>query len=253
MSHENSALRLTGDVYLFRIVSGVEQAGLGKLNADVLSLQAQASTTKIPDKRRNRRGQSMKVFADAESPKGALTLWSCPTEVLAMLMLGSVVARSDTGGSVTDENVSLTPDFWTPLAHRNVSALTVSQGATTYVEGRDYEVDARLGLIRALKGGASTITTTVAAQVDYTYKAITGNRVTVGTEITTRARILLGGTNDADDSYFEWEAYSALLTPKGEFDLMSADPIKAEFDLEFETPSGKTHPVRFDNPVVYAP
>jgi len=253
MSHENKALRLTGDVYLFRIDGGVESPGLGPLNADVLSTQANVETIDIPDKRRGRRGQLMKTFTDASPATGGLTLWSAPSKILSMLMLGKVVARADTSGTVTAAEATLTPDYWTRLAHPNISAVTVTSdpAGTTYVLGEDYEIDARLGLIRAIEGGDITAETEVL--VSYTHSAVTGERIEVGTELTTRARILFRGTNDADGSDVEWEAYQAVLTPSEPLDMMAAEPIKAAFNLKFETPDGYDHPVRLDFPVYAAP
>jgi hypothetical protein len=88
--------------------------------------------------------------------------------------------------------------------------------------------------------------------VSYTYSAVTGDRIEVNTDYTVRARLLLRGTNDADDSDVEWEAYSALLTPNGEFDLLSAEPVQAQFSMEFETPDGVDHPIRLDFPTYAA-
>lgn len=253
MSHENQALRLTGDVYLFRIESGAESRGLGPLNADVLSFQPNVETVDIPDKRHGRRGQLMRTFTDASPATGALTLWSVPSRVLSMLMLGNVVSRADTAGTVTGEEVALEPDYWTRLAHPNISAITVTSdpAGTTYVLGEDYEIDAHLGLIRAIEGG--DIETETEVLVSYTYSAVTGERIEVGTELTTRARIVLKGENDSDGSAVEWEAYQAVLTPAESFDLMASEPIKAAFSLKFETPDGYDHPIRLDFPVYAAP
>lgn len=252
MSHENQSMRLTGDLYAFRIASGVESRGLGPLNADVLGFQSNVETIDVPDKRRGRRGQLMASYTDASPATGKLTLYSVPPKILAMLTLGTIVARNDAGGTQAAKTFTIEPDYWTPLDHRNVSAVTCtsSPAGTTYVLGTDYELDVKLGLIRAIEGGALTAATTVL--VGYTYKAVTGDRIQVGTDLTTRARLVLRGVNDVDDSAVEWEAYRAVLTPAGEFDLLSSEPLKAEFNLKFETPDGYTHPVRLDYPVYAA-
>jgi hypothetical protein len=245
-------MRLSGDLYAFRIVSGVEQKGLGPLNGDVLSFQSSAEVVKVADKRRGRRGQNMKVFTDPAAPTGTLKLYSVPPRILAMLMLGKIVSRSDAGGTVTDEEVTIEPDYWTPLAQAHISGVTVTSDpvGTTYVAGTHYEIDDKLGLIRAIEG--STLTASTAVLVSYAHKAVTGDRIEVGTDYTVRARLLLRGVNDSDDSAIEWEAYQALLTPSGEFDLLSAEPVSAEFSLEFETPDAQDHPIRLDFPVYAA-
>ena len=252
MSHENKSMRLTGDLYAFRITSGVEASGLGPLNADVLGFQSNVETIDVPDKRRARRGQLMASYTDASPATGKLTLYSVPAKVLAMLMLGTIVARNDAGGTRTATAATVPADYWTPLAHRHVSAVVVTSdpAGTTYEINKDYELDDKLGLIRAISGSAMASDPTVL--IAYTYKAVTGDRIQVGTDLTTRARLLLRGVNDADDSAVEWEAYQAILTPAGEIDLLSSEPLKAEFNLKFETPSGYTHPIRLDYPVYAA-
>ena len=360
MSHENKSMRLTGDLYAFRIVDGVEQKGLGPLNADVISLQANSETIDVPDKRRGRRGQLMATYTDASPATGTLTLYSVPSRIIAMLTLGAVVSRSDVGGTVSAENVSLEADYWTPLAHRNISdfvlvpgikaalstgvegndnaitwtavsagtagnAITVAivnpgtnnaalsidvdgtdivvncatdgsaaitstaalvmaaiqasedasalvtvastgasdgtgvvvaaaeanlsagdnSGGTAYTIGTDYEIDDKLGLVRPIATGGLT---QINAFASYSHGAVTGERIEVGSDITTRARLVLRGVNDADGSPMEWEAYRAVLTPSGALNLMASEPMQAEFALKFETPDNQDHPVRIDYP-----
>lgn len=248
MSHENKSMRLSGDLYAFRISSGVEARGLGPLNADVLAFQPNVEVVEVPDKRRDRRGQLMATYTDPSPSSGTLTLYSVPAKVLAMLTLGRVIDIDVSGGSVSDESVTIEPDYWTPLAQRNVSSVVVTSdpAGTTYVADTDYEIDDKLGLVRAIEGGALSAATAVL--VSYDHGAITGECIQVGTDLTTRARLLLRATNDADDTPNEWEAYRALLTPAGEIDLLSSEPLKAEFTMKFETPDGYTHPVRIDYP-----
>lgn len=252
MSHENQAFQPSGSVTLFPKTTDGEGPAIGPCNGDVLSSKASSNVIKIPDKRRGRRGQNMKTFNDPSAATGTLNLYSVSAKILAMLMLGTVVSRSDGSGTVTDKAISVPVDFWVPLGHPNVSSITVTSdpSGTTYVEDTDYEINPRLGLIRLIDGGALSATTDLL--VSYTHSAVTANRIEVSTETTVRARILLEGINESDNSAFEWEAYSALLTPNGEFDLLSADPVQAQFALEFETPDGYDHPVRFDTDIVFA-
>lgn len=115
-------------------------------------------------------------------------------------------------------------------------------GGTTYTLNTHYELDAALGLIRPILGGGLPSSVWVAASVG----APTGRRIRVGTDITVRARLLMRMTNDVSGLDDTVECYSALMTPKGETDLLGDEPLKAEFDLAFETPAGKDHPIRFD-------
>lgn len=345
-------------VFVYPIIGGEEQPGLGPLNANVLSFQPQAERKEIKDKRRARRGQVQAAVVDPQTTTGEIEFNSVPAKVMSLLTLGSVVERSSAGGTVTGEAVTVTEDFWTPLENGNVSSVSVvsgvqatlntgvvgnnnaltwtalepgtggnsitvkltdpgttaslsvavagtdinvnlayatgaitstaaqvkaaieasaeasalvtvahtststgaaavvavaktslasgaASGGTTYTEDEDYELETRLGQIRPLVGGGMG----TYAFVSYTHGAVTGQRIEVGTNITTRARIVGTGTNDVTGDDFEWEAYSALLTPNGAIDLMSDDPLTVKFSAAFETPSGKDHPIRMDWPV----
>ena len=155
MAHENKSMRMSGDVYLFRQVGGVEQSGLGPLNGDVLSLQSSVETVKVADKRRGRRGQNMKVFTDPSAPTGSLNLYSVPPKILAMLMLGRVVRRDDPAGDVSGQDLSLVSDEWADLGKSRVSGLTLVSGvratAATGIEGSDNAIT--WNAVRAGTGG----------------------------------------------------------------------------------------------------
>jgi len=364
MAHENKGKRLSGDLKIYRIIGGVEQPGLGPLNAEVITMQPNVEVIKVPDKRRLKRGQTQISISDPQDTTGSLTLNSVPADVLAQALLGDLEDYAQAAGSEAAHLVTVKPDYWTPLGKRNVSnlvlesgvkaslstgteisdnaitwtavapgtdgnsiavalidpsandaALSISvtgtdivvnlatgptgtitstatevmaaiagnadasalvtvadtgasdgssavaavaasnltsgaaSGGTTYTAGTDYEINPREASFRPLATGTMS-----AGQVfaSFDYSDVSANRVRVGTAITVRARLVLEGINDVDDSNFYWEAFSALMTPSGELDLMGNEPLKAEMTLSFETPADKAMPIYYDEDVVYS-
>ena len=364
MSHENKGKRLSGDLKIYRIIGGVEQPGLGPLNAEVITMQPNVEVIKVPDKRRLRRGQTQISISDPQDTTGSLTLNSVPADVLAQALLGDVAPYSQSAGSEAAHLVAVKPDYWTPLGKRNISNLVIesgvkaslatgtevsdnaitwtavapgtdgnsitvalvdpvannaalsvavtdtdivvnlatddigaitstatqvmaaiagsaaasalvtatdtgisdgsatvapvaasnltsgaASGGTTYTVGTDYEINPREASFRPLSTGTMSEGQVFAS---FDYGAVAATRVRVGTAITVRARLVLEGINDVDDSNFYWEAYSALMTPSGELDLMGNEPLKAEMALSFETPADRAMPIYYDEDVVYS-
>ncbi|MBK1699737.1 hypothetical protein [Thiococcus pfennigii] len=248
--HENEFIRFSADVYAFPIVDGVEQPGLGPFISVVASMNPQSERYPIVDKRRNRRGQVAAATNDPQPMEGAWTVRNGSPLMLAKLLFGTLTDVTDSGSTVAGEAVTAKVDQWVQLAHGNLSSVVVTDGdTTTYVAGTDYEIEDKLGMIRALSGGA--IGDDDQLEIDYTYSGVTRERIKVGTEVTQRVRLYSRLDNDVDGTSWEYEAYSVLLTPTEAFDLGSDEPIDLQFNLYFETPSDKDHPVRFDR-VVYA-
>ena len=252
MSHENTPMLLTGDVTVFRKNDdGSEAAGLGPLSATLLQQQANSETIDLADRRRGRRGQLISSVNDPQPPTGQLTVSTVPGRLLAALFLGTEHDIDESGGSVSNEEVTADLDYWSDLAQRNVANVVVTGtgGTPTYVEGTDYEVNYRRGMIRPLVGG--DISDGASLEVDYDHYAVTGQSVHLATKSQVKARLVLDGVNEAVDPNqdIEWEAYRAILTPAEAIDFMASEHISAAFNLKFETPDGYDHPTRLDFPV----
>jgi len=93
-------------------------------------------------------------------------------ENLAMALFGDTSTFSQTGSSVTSEAIAnVLQGRYYALSKRQVSLVTVTDGgATTYVEGTDYKVDAITGRIYIIEGGAITDGSDI--EVDFTYATI---------------------------------------------------------------------------------
>lgn len=255
MSHENAGVRLSGDVYLQRLAA-TEQPVIGPLPAEVFGVQSQSELVTVADTRRNKRGQALIQVPDPKPPVGSLTLLAVPAKVLALLAMGTEATVAQVAGTVTNEVHPYVADYSIRLLFRNVGTVVVKPTAigTPFVAGTDYEVlDAREGLIRPIAGKAMAASGT--CYIDYHHGVLSGPAVVWGTDSTVRAHVLLVGNNDASAAGEEvrFEAPSVLLTPDGEIDLMSKEPIKAKFKMAPETPDGAAGPATLSYPTYTAP
>ncbi len=108
----------------------------------------------------------------------------------AMIFVGAVGTLSQTLATVTAEPLTtkVKRGRYFPTVKREISSVVVKQGATTLVAGVDYSVDAKVGRIYFLPGGAAAEDT--AATVDYSAAVIAGlDTVSLGTKPKVEGRL----------------------------------------------------------------
>ena len=144
-----------GDLYIARYVNGVLQAYQGPFEASKFEIKPNVDLKELVSKGRDTYGQVIESVAIPQPADLTVDLPEVNKESLAIAMLGTVAAVSQTAGSLTDEAVVITAlDNWYPLSK---SALTGTAGGTmvvknaggtvTYDEGEDYIVERQTGMI----------------------------------------------------------------------------------------------------------
>lgn len=196
------------------------------------------------------------VIASVTFPKPmslAFTLDQVDADMFAMAFFGTNTALTQSSGSVasgTPQEVTTIPDKWVELGKYMVSDVVVKDAATgaiTYVEGTHYEVNPRLGLIKAISGAAGGIVDNAAVDISYAYAAVAGSQMAAMTKTNVRVRLVLDGQNYADGRNFILDIYSARLAPSGDFQFQAGSDkkfIEAQFEATMETPSGRTEPFK---------
>ena len=102
-----------------------------------------------------------------------ITFWEWKRKNLALSMMGQETYYTQSTATVTGEQLSAALKLGAvyKTANRQISSVVIKQGATTLVAGTDYQVlDANIGLIEILEGGAATPDAAVTA--DYSAAAI---------------------------------------------------------------------------------
>ncbi len=164
----------------------------------------------------------------------SMTLHEYTKENLALALMGYEAAYTQTSGSVTAE--SLTSGVFKgrtyQTVNRNISGVTVKQGATTLVLGTDYDIaDASTGLIH-IRDASVTVTEGSAITIDYTKAAIATpglNRVQGGMASQLLGKLVFTGDPAAGPGW-DVEVWKLKLSPEGVMGFITGSDF-GSFDL----------------------
>lgn len=231
-----------GDVYGALLDANKQRvSGYVKLgNAYPFTLEAKIKTKQQKSAELGKRGQIVDSGGTLDGVTGSLSLTNWIAANFAMLAAGKAVERTEAEGTVSALSMTLPADgSWIPTGHKDISAVLIADK----VEGTDFEVSPRIGMVRALGDTALT------ADVAFSFAAGTGFRIEVGTNPVIRMAIMIDGRNTETNEFFTAEAGCVVFTSKSPINLISdpeTDYEKMEFDLTFETPAGATSPCTID-------
>lgn len=169
----------------------------------------------------------------------SLTLNQLDAENLAMAFLGSQSPNDQAAGTVasgTPEAVIAHVGYYSDLEFEMVSTVVVKDDSdsTTYVAGTDYEVDARLGLIKTLAGGSISEGDTL--HVSYTYAKVDKTKIVGADSPILRASLLLDGKNMVNGKDVHVRVPLARLKPSSAVDFLSDDFLPLELEGLCEIP-----------------
>lgn len=234
-------LILAGNLYLAPIDStGTRGKVKATGNAVKFGIKPNSNKKEQKSKMRGSYGTAITTVMLPDPSDLSITLQRIDKANLMYQFLGSDATYAQSAGSVTDEAINAALDGWVKLAAEKVSAVVVTNsGATvTYVEGTDYEVNADMGMIRAIPGGA--ITEAQALKVDYTKAAITdGWGINGSTQSSIRCYALLEGENIATGELVICEVWDAMITPDQEIDFLSDNLVEIGLSGSMTKPADK--------------
>lgn len=246
-----AGMLLKGDVQLGRLSSSLAFNGYDDvINGTELTITPQSQEIERLSNMRESWGQTLDSAYKPQPTQIQVGVNDVPPYILGMTFLGDVSAINQTADAVTDEAHSLsadTQDRWIQLDSQNIQAagfaVTNTAGDTTYVEGTDYEVNLRLGLLKVLSAGSIAIGD---YHVDYTKEAKTGNRIQGGLQPTIYARILMDGYNIYTGENGLLTVWRASLTPSSPINFFAAEPITAVFQGKIIVPPDKAEGFTFE-------
>lgn len=233
----------SGDLYAALIdAAGNIGAYIDFGNVTKLGIQPASEIKEQKSKKRDSYGQVLETVALQDTAQLSATLETVNRIGLRYAFMGEDAAYSQASGTVTDEATIAKLDGWVRLASEEISAVTLTNvGATvTYVLNTDYILNTRLGMYKALVGGAITADQPLLA--DYTRAAFTGAAIRGNVKPQIRARLLLDGKNLVDDSIGILDVWEVVLSTSSEFDWFSDDWNTVELQGRLKTPVGKTEP-----------
>ena len=239
-----------GDLYarVYNPTTGQYDQWTGPFESTKFEIKPNSELKEMSSRGRSTYGQ---VIESVPLPKPAdlsVTFAEVNKESIAMALFGTASVVNQGSGSITDEVVTAALGKWVQLAHGNVATagfvVTNSAATVTYVLGTDYEVNYRIGMIRAIPGGA--IADAASLKVDYAYNAISGTAIAGGTQTQVRAQFKLDGVNFANQLPVIVDVWEAVLTPDSAFDFLQNDFAEIALKGRLKTPAGKTEPFKVE-------
>jgi hypothetical protein len=235
----------SGDLYINRKVDGVSQGLLLIGNATQFEITESSEVKERTSKQRETYGQVLDTVYIKQPTMVKIALDEMNKDNLAMALLGSVATFSETEGAVVGESVTVGAlGNWVNVSASSLTsdAVTVKDetDTTTYVEGTDYEVNKRLGMIRPLAGGG--ISQGDVILVSYTGADVTGSVISGAVQPQIEAEIMLDGRNLADGTPMQVMVDRAVMAPTSPVDFLSDDWTTLELEGRALTVEGKTSP-----------
>ena len=196
-------------------------------------------------------GATLDVLVTGKGSQLKFSVNRVQPSVLAMALFGTDTTYSVGAGSFTDQAVTAKLGKWVPVGPQNLTSGTVvvtdSTGTTTYAENTDYLIDYRVGMLKALSGGA--ISDAEALLVDGDKAARSGTSVAGGTNPIIRLALVAKGRNRVDGRYMTTTIAKAMVKPDGQIDWAGTDWVNVAFSGEILLPSGASaaYTVEFDD------
>ena len=143
-----------GDLYLARQVAGVWEDYSGPYECSKFEIKPNVELKEQVSKGRESYGQVIETVAIQQPADLSVDLAEVNKETLAVALLGTVAALSQSSGTISNEAVTAKLDKWVPLSKANFTAplvVTNVAGSTTYVLGVDYLENRQLGWLKAAR------------------------------------------------------------------------------------------------------
>jgi len=196
-------------------------------NTTKLALKPNSTKKEQKSKMRGSYGTAITTVMLPDPTDFSVTLQRIDKQNLLYQFLGSEAAYTQAAGTVSNEASEAVLDGWVQLSKEKISnvVITNSAGTTTYTLGDDYELNADLGMYRALTTG--DIVEGEDLQVDFAHAAITdGWAIDGGTKASIRVRVLLDGENIATGELLTGWFWDVMLTPDQELDFLSDELVE---------------------------
>ena len=239
-----------GDLYIARYNSttGTFDDFTGPFESTKFEIKPNSELKEMSSRGRTTYGQVIESVPLPQPADLSVTLAEVNRESIALALFGTTSASTQGSGTITDEVVVAKLDKWVQLSKQNFASagfvVTDSAGTTTYTLGTDYEVNYRLGMIKALTSGA--IAADESLKVDGTYNAISGTKVAGATQSQVRAKFKLDGVNFADQLPVIVDVWEAVMTPDNAFDFLQDEFAEIALKGRLKTPAGKTEPFQVE-------
>jgi hypothetical protein len=159
-----------GDLYIARFVNGVFEDYSGPYECDQFEIKPNVDLKEKTSRGRNTYGQVIESVAVPQPADLTIALSEVNKESLAIALLGTTAALSQTAGTLTNERIRVKVDKWVALSRANLTGAITVAGDAASVTG-------------AISGTTLTVSALSSGSL-HVGQTITGAGVTAGTTIT---------------------------------------------------------------------
>jgi len=253
MATTSKAFLGAGKVYLDRLTdAGASTGFLDTAEVGTLEISESTELKTMTSKSHESYGTTIASVSVKQPAALKLSLKEIDVDNMALALLGTVAAYTQTGGTVAAgaEAVTLIPGKWVKLANENITAheaavseIVIGTDADPVVSVplTDVELNLRLGLI---KYTGSSLTEATDCTIGYTYGTVTGSRISGSVQPQVKFKVLFDGRNLVTGEYVKVEIDEAICTPSSPVDFMNDDFAELEMEGEMRVVDGQTAPYR---------
>lgn len=195
-------------------------------------------------KGRNTYGQVIESVALAQPFEFTADFAEVTGATLVNAFLGTETPIAQAAGVMTEKTVTAREDGWVEIGALNISAVGLlvqdSTKTTTYVLGTDYEINRRLGTIKALSSGS--IADAAVLKINGNLLALDGTQIAGGTEAQIRAKFKFDGKNMVDGKAVIVDVHEVVIAADSAFDFLADDFNTVSLPGKLKTPAGKAEP-----------
>lgn len=240
-----------GDLYLAPFVGNVAGPWSGPYECNKFEIKPNVNLLEQTSKSRDGYGQVVETVALNQPADLTVDLTEVNRETLAIALLGTTIALTQTAGTLADAPVTAKLGKWVEIGKIMLTEASIvvknAAGSTTYVAGEDYLLNARQGWIKALAGGG--IADDDVIEISGPYAAVTGGADIRGaTQAQLRVKIRLDGKNQVDDSPLFITVHEAVIAADAAFDFLGDGFGTVSMPGRMKTPAGFPAPFNVHYP-----
>lgn len=211
----------SGDLFFDRFKDGQKTGEIHFGNVTAFNVSTTDETKKLFESMTKNRGLYKEVTTQ-RTVTANVTGNEFNIENVALALMGSEGAIDQAAGVIADQTLTASAKHgrYYPVGKRNISAVVVKEGATTFVEGTDYQVDAASGRVKVLATGSITEGSTLTVSCSY---AMTKLKVIEGANAGTIEGSLRFVGDPTAGPAVEVEVFRVKVNPSGELGFISEE------------------------------
>lgn len=250
MEQQQKGLLFAGDLFVrFQLADG-SFIHPRRYECDKLEIATPSEPKEKKSKGRSTYGQAFVTIPVPQPTEFAITFAEVDHRVFAAQLSGLIVPIDVEASVLTNVEIVAALDEWIELGVENIAeagfSVTNAAGDVTYVEGEDYEVNRRLGMLRPLSTGDIVDASTL--KVSGAGLATTGTRIVGATRYRTVMQVKLDGVNLANNQDVVLKAPQAVVASDSAYDFLQSEISEAQLKGKLEIPGAGLPPFTLDYP-----